>query len=109
MEVDTRPPLATTHWTERVTTESTIAKPPAFYFGDSNDRQIGTSVAPELAFPPWISGIALARSASQIALFVAPVLVPLVVMMLLATVTPMFVTNSGQSAWFVGVMVLMSI
>jgi Ca2+:H+ antiporter len=42
-------------------------------------------------------------------LFVAPVLVPLVVMMLLATVTPMFVTNSGQSAWFVGVMVLMSI
>jgi hypothetical protein len=81
--------------------KSTMQNLPAFYFGDSNDRQIGTSVAPELAFPPWISGIALARSASQIALFVAPVLVPLVVMMLLATVTPMFVTNSGQSAWFV--------
>jgi len=68
-------------------------------------------------------GIALG-SASQIALFVAPVLVLLsyligpspmdlqfwpgaVVMVLLATVTAMFVTNSGRSAWFVGVLVLM--
>ncbi len=68
-------------------------------------------------------GIALG-SASQIALFVAPVLVlcsyvlgptPMnlqfwpgaVVMMLLATVTATFVTNSGRSAWFVGVLVLM--
>ena len=68
-------------------------------------------------------GIALG-SASQIALFVAPVLVLLsyligptpmdlqfwpgaVVMVLLATITTMFVTNSGQSAWFVGVLVLM--
>jgi Ca2+:H+ antiporter len=67
-------------------------------------------------------GIALG-SASQIALFVAPVLVLLsylvgpspmdlqfwpgaVVMVLLATVTAMFVTNSGRSAWFVGVLVL---
>ncbi|MDL2409429.1 calcium/proton exchanger [Rhizobium calliandrae] len=68
-------------------------------------------------------GIALG-SASQIALFVAPVLVlvsyligpsPMdlqfwpgaVVMVLLATITAMFVTNSGRSAWFVGVLVLM--
>ena len=68
-------------------------------------------------------GIALG-SASQIALFVAPVLVLLsyligpspmnlqfwpgaVVMVLLATLTAMFVTNSGRSAWFVGVLVLM--
>ena len=68
-------------------------------------------------------GIALG-SASQIALFVAPVLVLLsyvlgptpmdlqfwpgaVVMMLIATMTASFVTNSGRSAWFVGVLVLM--
>jgi Ca2+:H+ antiporter len=68
-------------------------------------------------------GIALG-SASQIALFVAPVLVLLsyvlgptpmnllfwpgaVVMMLIATITASFVTNSGRSAWFVGVLVLM--
>ena len=68
-------------------------------------------------------GIALG-SASQIALFVAPVLVlvsyfigpaPMdlrfwpgaVVMMLVATLTASLVTNSGRSAWFVGVLVLM--
>ncbi|PDT16435.1 calcium/proton exchanger [Rhizobium sp. J15] len=68
-------------------------------------------------------GIALG-SASQIALFVAPVLVLMsyvigpspmdlqfwpgaVTMMFLAAVTAMFVTNSGRSAWFVGVLVLM--
>jgi Ca2+:H+ antiporter len=68
-------------------------------------------------------GIALG-SASQIALFVAPVLVLLsyvigpapmtlqlwpgaVVMMLIATVTAAFVTNTGRSAWFVGVLLLM--
>jgi Ca2+:H+ antiporter len=68
-------------------------------------------------------GIALG-SASQIALFVAPLLFLLsyllgpspmdlqfwpgaVVMVLLATITAMFVTNSGRSAWFVGVLVLM--
>jgi len=68
-------------------------------------------------------GIALG-SASQIALFVAPVLVLLshvigptpmdlqfwpgaVVMMLIATLTAMFVTVGGRSAWFVGVLVLM--
>jgi Ca2+:H+ antiporter len=68
-------------------------------------------------------GIALG-SASQIALFVAPVLVlvsyvigpaPMdlrfwpgaVVMMLIATMTAMFVTVGGRSAWFVGVLVLM--
>jgi Ca2+:H+ antiporter len=68
-------------------------------------------------------GIALG-SASQIALFVAPVLVLLsyvigpapmdlqfwpgaVVMMLIATMTAMFVTVGGRSAWFVGVLVLM--
>src|SRR6267378_81104 len=68
-------------------------------------------------------GIALG-SASQIALFVAPMLVLLsyvigpapmnlqfwpgsVVMMLIATLTASFVTNSGRSAWFVGVLVLM--
>lgn len=68
-------------------------------------------------------GIALG-SASQIALFVAPVLVLLsyvlgpspmdlhfwpgaVVMMLVATITASLVTNSGRSAWFVGVLVLM--
>ena len=68
-------------------------------------------------------GIALG-SASQIALFVAPVLVlvsyfigpaPMdlqfwpgaVVMMLIATMTASLVTNSGRSAWFVGVLILM--
>jgi len=68
-------------------------------------------------------GIALG-SASQIALFVAPVLVLLsnvigpepmnlffwpgaVVMVLIATITASFVTNSGRSAWFVGVLLLM--
>jgi Ca2+:H+ antiporter len=68
-------------------------------------------------------GIALG-SASQIALFVAPVLVLLsyvigptpmslqlwpgaVVMMLFATMTASLVTNSGRSAWFVGVLLLM--
>ena len=68
-------------------------------------------------------GIALG-SASQIALFVAPVLVLLsyvmgptpmdlrlwpgaVVMMLFATLTASLVTNGGRSAWFVGVLVLM--
>lgn len=68
-------------------------------------------------------GIALG-SAAQIALFVAPVLVLLsyalgptpmdlqfwpgaVAMMLIATMTAAFVVNSGRSAWFVGVLVLM--
>jgi len=68
-------------------------------------------------------GIALG-SASQIALFVAPVLVLLsyvmgptpmtlefwpgaVVMMLIATITASSVTNSGRSAWFVGVLLVM--
>lgn len=68
-------------------------------------------------------GIALG-SAAQIALFVAPVLVLLsyligptpmdlrfwpgaVVMMFIATMTASLVTNSGHSAWFVGVLVLM--
>jgi Ca2+:H+ antiporter len=67
-------------------------------------------------------GIALG-SAAQIALFVAPVLVLLsyvmgpspmdlqfwpgaVAMILIATITTSFVTNSGKSAWFVGVLVL---
>jgi Ca2+:H+ antiporter len=67
-------------------------------------------------------GIALG-SAAQIALFVAPVLVMLsyvlgpapmdlrfwpgaVVMILIATLTASFITNSGRSAWFVGVLVL---
>ena len=68
-------------------------------------------------------GIALG-SAAQIALFVAPVLVLLshvmgptpmslqfspatVVTMLIATTTAFLVTNSGRSAWFLGVLVLM--
>jgi len=68
-------------------------------------------------------GIALG-SAAQIALFVAPVLVLLsyvigptpmdlqfwpgaVVMVLIATMTASLVTNSGRSAWFVGMLVLM--
>jgi Ca2+:H+ antiporter len=68
-------------------------------------------------------GIALG-SASQIALFVAPVLVlvsyvigptPMglqfwpgaVVMILIATLTATLVTNSGHSTWFVGALVLM--
>jgi Ca2+:H+ antiporter len=68
-------------------------------------------------------GIALG-SASQIALFVAPVLVLLsyvlgpspmnlqfwpgaIAMMLIATMTAALVTNSGRSAWFVGVLVIM--
>jgi Ca2+:H+ antiporter len=68
-------------------------------------------------------GIALG-SASQIALFVAPVLVLLsyvlgptpmdlqfwpgaVVMMLIATMTATTLTSGGRSAWFVGVLLLM--
>src|SRR4029078_8947530 len=68
-------------------------------------------------------GIALG-SASQIALFVAPVLVLLsyvvgptpmslqfwpgaVVMMLIATITASLVTNSGRSAWFIGVLLIL--
>jgi Ca2+:H+ antiporter len=68
-------------------------------------------------------GIALG-SASQIALFVAPVLVLLsyvlgpmpmdlqfwpgaVLMMIIATMTATQVTNTGRSAWFIGVLVLM--
>jgi len=68
-------------------------------------------------------GIALG-SASQIALFVAPVLVLLsyviapspmdlqfwpsaVVMMFIASMTASLVTNSGRSAWFIGVLLLM--
>ena len=68
-------------------------------------------------------GIALG-SASQIALFVAPVLVLLsyvmgpspmdlrfwpgaIMMMLFATLTASLVINSGRSAWFVGVLVVM--
>ena len=68
-------------------------------------------------------GIALG-SASQIALFVAPILVLLsyvvgpvpmdlqfwpgaVAMILVATMTASLVTNSGRSAWFVGVLILM--
>jgi len=67
-------------------------------------------------------GIALGSS-TQIALFVAPVLVlasyvlgptPMtlqfwpgaVFMMLIATITASFISNSGRSAWFVGVLVL---
>jgi Ca2+:H+ antiporter len=67
-------------------------------------------------------GIALG-SASQIALFVAPVLVILsyfvgpkpmdlvfwpgaVTMVMIATVTSCFITNGGRSAWFVGAMLL---
>ena len=67
-------------------------------------------------------GIALG-SASQIALFVAPVLVLLsyvigptpmdlrlwpgaVLMMMIAALTAVLVTNSGRSTWFVGVLVL---
>ena len=67
-------------------------------------------------------GIALG-SAAQIALFVAPVLVlvsyvlgptPMdlqfwpgaVMMMLIATITAAFLTSSGRSAWFVGVLAL---
>ena len=68
-------------------------------------------------------GIALG-SASQIALFVAPVLVLLsyvlgpspmtlqfwpgaVLMMMLATLTATLVTNSGRSTWFIGVLTMM--
>jgi Ca2+:H+ antiporter len=68
-------------------------------------------------------GIALG-SASQIALFVAPVLVLLsyvigpapmdlqfwpgaMVMMFIATLTAAFITVGGRSAWFVGVLLLM--
>ena len=63
-------------------------------------------------------------SASQIALFVAPVLVLLsyilgptpmdlvfwpgaVAMILIATLTAALVTNTGRSAWFVGVLMVM--
>jgi len=67
-------------------------------------------------------GIALGSS-SQIALFVAPVLVLLsyvigpkpmdlqfwpgaVVMVMISTVTACFITNSGRSAWFIGALLL---
>ena len=67
-------------------------------------------------------GIALGSS-SQIALFVAPVLVLLslfiapspmdlvfwtgaVIMVMFATLTVLFVTNTGRAAWFIGVMLL---
>jgi Ca2+:H+ antiporter len=67
-------------------------------------------------------GIALGSS-SQIALFVAPVLVLLslfiapspmnlqfwpgaVIMVMCSTLTVLFITNTGRSAWFVGVMLL---
>jgi Ca2+:H+ antiporter len=63
-------------------------------------------------------------SASQIALFVAPMLVLLsyvigpapmnlqfwpgaVVMVLISTITAFLVTSGGRSAWFIGVLVLM--
>jgi Ca2+:H+ antiporter len=71
---------------------------------------------------PWPIGLALG-SASQIALFVAPVLVLLsyvvgptpmdlqfwpgaVVMILVSTLTASLVTNSGRSAWFVGALLI---
>jgi Ca2+:H+ antiporter len=67
-------------------------------------------------------GIALGSS-SQIAMFVAPVLVLLslfiapspmdlqfwtgaVVMVMFSTLTVLFITNTGRSAWFIGVMLL---
>jgi Ca2+:H+ antiporter len=67
-------------------------------------------------------GIALGSS-SQIALFVAPVLVLLslfiapspmdlvfwpgaVIMVMFSTLTVLFVTNTGRAAWFIGVMLL---
>ena len=63
-------------------------------------------------------------SASQIALFVAPVLVLLsyavgpkpmdlqfwpgaIVMMMIAAITAGFITNGGRSAWFIGVLLLL--
>ena len=75
-----------------------------------------------LRAPENAVGIALG-SASQIALFVAPVLVlvsyllgptPMdlqfwpgaVVMMFIATMSASLVTNSGRSTWFVGVLLL---
>jgi Ca2+:H+ antiporter len=53
-------------------------------------------------------GIALG-SASQIALFVAPLQFwpGAVVMMFIATLATALVTNNGRSAWFVGVLLLM--
>jgi Ca2+:H+ antiporter len=67
-------------------------------------------------------GIALGSS-TQIAMFVAPVLVLLslfiapspmdlqfwtgaVVMVMLSTLTVLFITNTGRAAWFIGVMLL---
>ena len=89
----------------------------------SPDWQSALPADLRLRAKPSRSTIALG-SASQIALFVAPVLVLLsyvvgpapmdlrfwpgaVVMMLIATLTASLVTNSGRSAWFVGVLVLM--
>ena len=86
------------------------AMPTAFAGARKNRLDLSVGIAP--------------GSASQIALFVAPVLVlvsyvlgpaPMdlqfwpgaVVMMLIATMTASMVTNSGRSAWFVGVMLLM--
>jgi Ca2+:H+ antiporter len=73
---------------------------------------------------PTFSSSKRFTSAAQIALFVAPVLVLLsyvlgpapmsldfwpgaVSMMLVATLSATLVTNSGRSAWFVGVLLLM--
>jgi Ca2+:H+ antiporter len=91
--------------------------------GPSVYRREGPARSAHAALWDLSVGIALG-SASQIALFVAPVLVLLSyvigpapmdlqfwpgagVMMLIATLTASLVTNSGRSAWFVGVLVLM--
>ena len=84
----------------------------------------GSAIAMGRKNKPDLSvGIAMGSSI-QIALFVTPVLVLLsffigpapmdlsfwpgaVVMMLIATLTAALVTNSGRSAWFIGVLVLM--
>src|SRR5246500_512498 len=90
--------------------------------GGAAEMAVAFSAAPKNRLDLSV-GIALG-SASQIALFVAPVLVLLsyvlgpqpmdlqfwpgaVVMMLIATMAAALVTSSGRSTWFVGVFVLM--
>jgi len=107
-------PLAAllSHATESVESKTGDAAEIAAAFSGTGKNRLDLSV-----------GIALG-SASQIALFVAPVLVLLsyvigptpidlqlwpgaVAMVFIATLNAAFITNSGRSAWFVGVLLLL--
>ena len=92
------------------------------FFSSLSPRTVAFSAARRNRLDMSVS-IALG-SASQIALFVAPVLVLLsyavgpkpmdlqfwpgaIVMMMIAAITAGFITNGGRSAWFIGVLLLL--